>query len=102
MSDFCYIIKDGKYLTSGAKFTDNINLAYLYDDQEKAEYIAKSVGGQVVVRKSKKWVVVKDGMYLSNNGRFVQDIKEAYFFNKSIADQYAQELKGNAVQVLTK
>lgn len=36
MSDFYYINKDGKYLTAGAKFTDNFNLAYLYENRKEA------------------------------------------------------------------
>lgn len=102
MSNFWYISKDGKYLTAGAKFTDNFDLAYLYENKKQAEILAARVGGDVMVRKSSKWVVVKDGMYLTKNNRFIKDINEAYFFNRSTSEQYARELKGNAVQVLAK
>lgn len=102
MSDFWYILKDGKYLTAGAKFTDNFNLAYLYENKEQAEILAARVGGEVMVYRRSKWVVVKDGMYLSNNNRFIKDINEAYLFDRKTSEQYARELKGNAVQVLAK
>lgn len=102
MSNFWYILRDGKYLTAGAKFTDNFNLAYLYENKDQAEILAARVGGEVIARKSSKWVVVKDGMYLSNNNRFIKDINEAYFFNRRTSEQYARELKGDAVQVLAK
>ena len=100
MGEFFYIIKENKYLTSGAKFTDNVNLAYLYDNKDEAECIARKTEGIVMARKPRKWIVVKDGMYLSNNGKFIEDIKEAYVFDKSTAEQYSRELKGEAVESL--
>ena len=100
MSEFYFIVKDGKYLTSGAKYTDNVNLAYLYKNKDEAEHIASKIEGTVLAKKSRKWVVVKDNMYLSTNNEFIKDIKEAYIFNKSTAEQYARELKGAAVESL--
>ncbi|NLW92622.1 MAG: hypothetical protein GXY34_13615 [Syntrophomonadaceae bacterium] len=100
MGGFFYIIKENKYLTSGAKFTDNVNLAYLYDNRDEAECIARKIEGIVMARRSRKWIIVKNGMYLSNNGRFIEDIKEAYIFDQSTAEQYARELKGEAVESL--
>jgi uncharacterized protein YbcV (DUF1398 family) len=100
MSEFYFIVKDGKYLTAGAKYTDNVNLAYLYKNKDEAEYIAGKTEGVVLVKKSRKWVVVKDDMYLSTNNKFIKDIKKAYIFNKSTAEQYARELKGAAVESL--
>jgi hypothetical protein len=103
MSDFWYIAKDGKYLTAEARFTDNFNLAYLYEDKEQAEFLAKKFDGEAIARKSRKWVVVKNGEYLSEKEKFVEDIDLAYSFNnKNIAEQYARELEGKAVQVLSK
>jgi|LSQX01.2.fsa_nt_gb hypothetical protein len=96
-----FITKDGKYITRGKKLTENFNMANLYDSIMQAEKIADEIGGEVIEYKRAKWVVVKDGMYLSNNKKYVTDIKKAYYFNKSTAEQYAQELKGSAVQVLS-
>jgi hypothetical protein len=32
------VCKDGKYYTANGKFTDNINLAYIYNLAEATEY----------------------------------------------------------------
>lgn len=101
MSEFWFIVREGKYFTRGTKFTDNFNLAYLYGSKEEAEDVANEIGGEIRAYKRQKWVVVKDNCYLSYGGKFVKDLNEAYLFSKSTANQYAQELKGQAVQVLS-
>ena len=100
MKEFFLIFKDGKYLTSREKFTDNFNLAYLFENKDDAEKIAQKMNGIVKVYKPGKWLVVKDGLYLGYNNKFVEDIKNAYVFHKITAQQYARELNGEAVETL--
>ncbi|NLN86732.1 MAG: hypothetical protein GX133_03880 [Syntrophomonadaceae bacterium] len=103
MADRWYIVKNGKFLTSASKFTDNLNLAHLYDDEEIAAYFAKPIGGEVKILKHRDWVVVKDGEYLGRGGKLVEDLKAAYSFSsKSVADRYARDFNGEAVQVMAR
>lgn len=46
MKTYNVVMKDGKYLTAGMKFTTNENLAYVYATMEEAQQIAKQVGGE--------------------------------------------------------